>query len=202
MKKRDFIKLGLDEELALKCEQASSEELTNYVPKNQYDEVLVDKKQAQFELIERDKQLTDLKNSTGDIDELKKTIDTLQADNKLKEENHAKEVHKLKLDTAIDTALRNCNAINPKTVLPLLEGLDKAKFEDDGSIKGLSEQLEKLTTGEDTSFLFKQATTPTFKGANIGESGNDEGEQSINNTSSYENIAKMLEQNPNALGGD
>lgn len=198
MKKKDFIKLGLDEELALKCEQASNEELQNFVAKTQFDELTIAKKQADLDLKERNTQLESLKNATGDVDELKKTIETLQSDNKIKEETHANEMHKLKVDTAIDNALRSANAINPKTVLPLLEGLDKAKFGDDGSVKGLAEQLEKLALSEDSSFLFKQATAPTFKGANIGESGNDEGEQAIGTPTTYENIAKMLELNPNA----
>lgn len=199
MKKEDFIKLGIEEELALKCEQSSAEELQNYVSKTQFDELSVAIKQANLDLQERNTQLESLKNSSGDIEELKKTIDSLQTDNKLKEENHAQEMHKLKLDNAIDVALRNANAINNKTVLPLLENLDKAKFGDDGSIKGLSEQLEKLTTGDDTKFLFKQASAPEFKGANIGESGNDDGEQAVGNATTYENVARMLEQNPNAI---
>lgn len=197
MKKQDFIKLGIDEELALKCEQASAEELQDYVAKTQFDELSVAKKQADLDLQERDTQLESLKNSNGDIEELKKNIDTLQADNKAKEESHTQEMHKLKVDNAIDVALRNANAINNKTVLPLLEGLDKAKFGDDGSITGLSEQLEKLTSGDDTKFLFKQASAPEFRGANIGESGNDDGEQAVNNAT-YEGVARMLEQNPNA----
>lgn len=199
MKKQDFINLGISEELALKCEQALSEELKAYVPKAQYDEVVVAKKQVDLNLKEHNTQLEALKNSTGDIKELKKTIETLQADNKAKEETHSKEMHKLKLDNAVEIALRKVNALNPKTVLPLLEGLEKAKFDDTGAIVGLSEQLEKLTAGEDTSFLFKQEPARTIRGASIGESGNDEGEQAIgSNNTSYDNIVKMLEQNPNA----
>jgi hypothetical protein len=39
MKKEEFVKLGLDEETAKKCEAASTEELKGYIPKARFDEV-------------------------------------------------------------------------------------------------------------------------------------------------------------------
>ena len=39
MKKEDFLKLGLTEELAVKAAEASTEELKGFIPKNRFDEV-------------------------------------------------------------------------------------------------------------------------------------------------------------------
>ena len=39
MKKDDFLKLGLDDEIAKKCEAASLEELKEFIPKSMFDEV-------------------------------------------------------------------------------------------------------------------------------------------------------------------
>lgn len=43
MKKEDFIALGIDEELAIKCEKASNEELKGYVPYDRFKEVIEEK---------------------------------------------------------------------------------------------------------------------------------------------------------------
>ena len=47
MKKEDFVKLGMDEELAAKCEAASLEELKGFIPKSRFDEVNNAKNTAQ-----------------------------------------------------------------------------------------------------------------------------------------------------------
>ena len=44
MKKEEFVKLGIDEELAKKAEAASQEELKGFIPKARFDEVNIEKK--------------------------------------------------------------------------------------------------------------------------------------------------------------
>ena len=44
MKKEEFVKLGVDDELAKKLEDASQEELKGYIPKARFDEVNNEKK--------------------------------------------------------------------------------------------------------------------------------------------------------------
>ena len=105
MKLNDFIKLGLDEETAKKCETASLEELKGYIPKTRFDEVNNEKKKLEFDIRDRNKQLEDLKKSSGDNEELKKQIEQLQKDNKAKDELHLAEMKKFKIDSAIDKAL-------------------------------------------------------------------------------------------------
>jgi len=41
MKKEEFVKLGVEEELAAKLETASQDELKGYIPKARFDEVLI-----------------------------------------------------------------------------------------------------------------------------------------------------------------
>lgn len=157
MTKQDFIELGLEEEVAIKCEVASLTELENFVAKADYD--------------------------------------TIEADLQASGENFKKQLHTIKVEHAVDIALRNANAINPKTVMPLLVGLDDAEFDERGEIVGLNEQIKKLISGEDTKFLFKVDALPKIVGATIGESCDfdDAG------NASYETIAKMLSQNPNLV---
>lgn len=168
MKREDFVKLGVDEELAKKLETASQEELKNFIPKARFDEVNTAKNTAEALVKERDKQLETLKNSTGDVDSLKQQIQKLQDDNKTKDEAHAKEIKKMKIDNAVISALTLAKAKNPTAVKALLKDLDKAELSEDGTIKGLSEQLEALKKSDDYLFEPKE-TKKQMKGAKVGD---------------------------------
>lgn len=115
---------------------------------------------------ERDEQINTLKASVGDNEELKKQIETLQADNKAKDETHAKELNQLKIDAAVEKALTDGGAKNIKAVKALLE-LDDATLSEDGTIKGLAEQIDKLKGDEDSKFLFNE-TKPTQQQTFVG----------------------------------
>ena len=170
MKKEEFVKLGMDEELAKKCEAASETELKGYVPKARFDEVNNEKKKLELDVRDRDGQLETLKNSTGDVEALKQQISTLQADNKAKDDAHAAEIKKLKIDSAIETALTNAKAKNATAVKALLKDLDKAELAEDGSIKGLSEQITALQKSDSYLFEAKETKKAEIKGASVGES--------------------------------
>lgn len=123
---------------------------------------------------DRDKQIDTLKASAGDNEELKKQIETLQADNKAKDEAHAKELTQLKIDAAVEKALTDGGAKNIKAVKALLD-LTDVKLGDDGTVKGLAEQIQKLQADEGSKFLFnvtEQTNTQqqTFTGFQPGTS--------------------------------
>lgn len=120
---------------------------------------------------ERDTQIEGLKKSAGDNAELQKQIETLQADNKAKDETHAKELTQLKIDSAVEKALSDGGAKNVKAVKALLD-LTDAKLSEDGTVKGLAEQIQKLQTGDDSKFLFaeKQQNQQQFSGFQPGAS--------------------------------
>ena len=171
MKKEELIKLGLDEETAKKVEAAFAEELKGFIPKTRFDEVNAAKNTLQTALKERDDQLETLKTSTGDIDAMRKRITDLQTANLEKDKAHAAEIMTLKINSAIDTALTSAKAKNSKAVRALLD-LDKAELSDDGTIKGLSDQIKKLQGAEDSKFLFDTDTKKTtVKGASPAETG-------------------------------
>lgn len=115
------------------------------------------------QLKDRDTQIENLKKTAGDNAELTKQIEQLQAENKA-----------AKVDAAVQLALTVAKAKNVKAVRVLLEGLDKAEFADDGSIKGLADQIKKLQTAEDSKFLFDEPAKPaTPKGATPEDGGDD-----------------------------
>lgn len=150
MNKERLIELGLPDELASKV----AEELGgNYVPKARFNEVNTELKQAKDQVKERDTQLETLKKSTGDVEAMKKQIETLQAENKTKDEAHSDEIKKIKIDTAVDKALTAAKAKNHKAVKALLD-LSNAELADDGTVKGLAAQIKTLSEAEDSKFLF------------------------------------------------
>lgn len=154
MTKEDFINLGLSKELASKCEEKSKEELKAYVPYSRFKELVEEKNGLQNSLKERDTSLEALKNEKGNSDELKAKIQALQDENKQKDDLHAKEIKAIKVETAIEKALTRARAKNNIAVRALLKDLETAELLEDGSVKGLEEQIKALKKSEDTKFLF------------------------------------------------
>ncbi len=142
MNKEEFIALGISEEQAAKAAEASKKELESYVSKTDYDTANQAKGQLEKDIKERDKQLEDLKKNSGDNEELKKQIDTLQAENKAAVEKNEADMKELKLSTAIKLAIAE-SAQDADLVTGLF---DKSKLilSDDGKVTGLEEQLKSL----------------------------------------------------------
>lgn len=197
MKKEELVKLGLDEATAEKVAAASAEELKGFIPKARFDEVNEAKKTAEATVKERDQQIEGLK-SAGNVDDLKQQIQTLQADNKAKDEAHAAELKKVRIDAAVESALTEAKAKNHKAVRALLD-LENAELGDDGKIKGLHEQLTALTAAEDSKFMFDTVTKPKMKGAKTGEDGNEDGDKGVDTSKmTYDELCAYLAENPDA----
>lgn len=179
MKKEDLIALGLTEEQTEKVLNANSEQLKGFIPKARFDEVNNAKKQAEKDLSDRDKQLETLKNSTGDVETLKQTIETLQNENKAAMDKYNAELAEIKLAGAVDTALLGADALNVKAVKALL---DMSKIKMDGDVLlGINEQIESLKKAEDSKMLFKAVEVgkqkgPNFAGVKPGEGNTGNGE--------------------------
>lgn len=196
MKKEDLVKLGLTEEDAEKVAKASEEELKGFIPKARFDEVNEAKKHAEDSVKERDKQIEGLKSSAGDADKLKQQIEELQNANKQKDNEHAAEIKKLKLDNAVDSALTAAKAKNLKAVRALLN-LDKAELAEDGTVKGLAEQISALSKADDSKFLFESSGKPNLKGAKAGEDGSDDdGGKPDFSKMNYDELCAYLAENP------
>lgn len=197
MKREDFIALGIDEELASKCEKASSEELKNYVPYERFKELVDEKNKLKTDIADRDKQFETLKNSSGDVEAMKEQIATLQAENKSKDEAHAAEIRQMKINSALESALIGSKAKNLTAVKALIKDLDKAELQDDGSIKGLEEQITALKKSD--SYLFEEttATKPSFKGFQPGVAKKETTTGKVDmSRMSYDELASYIENNP------
>lgn len=140
-------------------------------------------------------ELENLKKSNGDADALKTQIEDLQKQIKADGEKHNEEIKQIKIDSAIDNALVAANAKNAKAVKPFLD-LSKVELNEDGTVKGVDEQIKALAKADDTKFLF---ASTKIKGASVGESGDDEGEHEVDTSKmTYSEMLAYLEQNPDA----
>ena len=166
MTKESLMAMGLTEEQATKVMEGLN---GSFVTKTRFNEVNEELKTATATITERDGQLNALKTSGADAAALQEQITQLQADNAAKDKAHAEEIQKIKMDNALEKALTDAKAINPATVKPLLTAfMEKATLDDDGTIRGLADEIGKLAKTEGTSFLFKAddtTTTSTISGA-------------------------------------
>ena len=70
---------------------------------------------------------------------------------------------------------------------------------DDGTVKGLAEQIDKLKAGDDTKFMFDASGKPKLKGAKTGEDGIEDGDGKPDlSKMSYDELCAYLEENPGA----
>lgn len=199
MKKDELIELGLDDELAEKVAKASADELKGYIPKSRLDEVIKERDTFKGTVEERDKQLEELKKSSGDNEALKTQIANMQKDNAEAIKAKDAEIAKIRLENAVEKTLAESKAKNFKAVMALLN-LEGAELDDDGTVKGLVEQINKLKADEGTSFLFdastKQTTvkgaTPAQAGASTPPAGSDTSQMT------YSEMVAYLEANPGA----
>lgn len=157
------------------------------------------------QVTDRDKQLETLKASTGDNETLKQQIVDLQAENTKTKETHESEMNQLKVDFAVEKALTGASAKNVKAVKALLDLAD-AKLDKDGNVKGLQEQIDKLTADEGTKFLFEASQTkakPTFKGFQPGASSDTKpGTEVDTSKMNYDELCAYLAENPETNLGE
>lgn len=152
---------------------------------------------------DRDSQLETLKASAGDNADLKKKIEDLQTENATAKATHESELNQLKIDFAVEKALTGAKAKNITAVKALLD-LKDAKFDKEGNVKGLAEQIEKLTSDEGTKFLFEaQKQQQNFKGFQPGASAQQKpGAEVDTSKMNYDELCTYLAENPDANLGE
>lgn len=193
MTKEQFIALGLTEEQAKKAADASTEELKGYVEKQKFDTVSEENKNLKTSVKENATQLENLKKSAGDNEELKTQIQTLQDDNKKKDEEYQNQLKDLQLSNAIKLAVSG--KVQDEDIVSNLIDKTKLILGDDGKVTGLDEQLKGLK--ESKAFLFKEEdTTKTDPkpGFHLGTDGKGTEQQPGKPTSLFGAVAAHFQQ--------
>lgn len=201
MTRKQLEELGLTKEQADKVIEINGDDIENAKTdlKSTVKTLEKDKEELQKQITDRDSQLETLKKSAGDNESLSQQIAELQAANQTAKESYEAQMNQLKIDFAVEKALTGAKAKNIKAVTALLD-LKDAKLDEDGSVKGLSEQIEKLSKAEDSKFLFDTAPAqPKLKGFQPGASSDikpDAGGDMSKMT--YSEMVAYLAENPGA----
>ena len=199
MTKEKLLEWGLTEEQATKVMEGLN---GSFVTKTRFNEVNTELTKAKATIMERDGQLETLKRASGDTKALQDQITQLQADNARQKKTHEAEIKALKIGNTVDMALSTAKAKNNTAVKALLAAfLEKAELADDGTVKGLDDEIGKLTKGEDTAFLFDTSGKAKFKGAKAAEKSDPHNQPTGDDLSkmSYDELCKYMEENPDAV---
>jgi len=156
----------------------ASENDGDFVRRNRLNEESDKVKELRSQLQDYDTQIEDLKKHADASSELQDKIKEIQDAKKEEVETLNNKLRQKTLDNEVEKELIKRKARNPKAVKALLDN-DTIKLEEDDSIIGLSEQLDKLQESDD--YLFesddkkkKKAGEDFSKGQDF--SGNDESE--------------------------
>ncbi|EAE1294634.1 scaffolding protein [Listeria monocytogenes] len=192
---RDFLKeLGLEKETIDSIMAEHGKSIQN--EKDKVTSAEAERDGLKSQLAQRDDDIEALKTDSGTSKSLKTQLETLQDNYEtLKKDSEAKLVETRK-GAALDLALANAKARNPKAVKALLDN-DKLELTDEG-LKGLDEQLGALQ--ESDAYLFGQESE------NVAPKWGINGNQTNNNSTSksladysYQELADLKASDPAAF---
>lgn len=144
-------KLGKGEMTHEEFSKAVEEQTQNMVPRDRLNEKIAEVKQLKKDVETRDNQLEEIGKKAKGNEELETTITQLKQENQTAKDAYEKEIAGLKFNSALEQSLLTSKARNTATVKALLD-MDTIKLNDDGSLMGLSEQLEKIQASD--AYLF------------------------------------------------
>lgn len=148
---------------------------------------------AKSQVTERDNQLKTLKESSGDVDALKKQIEELQTANTESDKKFQEQIKNMRIESAVEQAILKAGGINSKAIKALLDG-SKFSINDEGVVGGISDQIEALKKAEDSKMLFKDEKA-SFKGAKVGE-GNNGGDGFDPDKMTFEELNAYMNEHP------
>ncbi len=197
MKRKFLEELGLEKDVIDKVLDENSADIGK--AKADYETLKTERDKLKTDLSERDKQFEALKKV--DADSLKAEIERLQDENKTKDEQHAAELKQIKVNSAIENALLKAGAKNTKAAKALID-LEAINYDGDDSKldKAIAKQVEKLTTGKETKFLFTSEMKPPISGAKPATSSDNNPSGMVNPWSEeHWNLTKqgeLIKNNP------
>lgn len=124
----------------------------NFVSRADFNTLNETKKALDGQIAERDRQLDELKKV--DTASLQNEITRLQGENKTAKAKYDAEIAKIKLNSALDSAITAAGGKNAKAIKALLD-VEKLKLKNDGTVEGLD--LESVKKSD--SYLFSVTET-------------------------------------------
>ena len=153
----DWLKTILGEAYTEDIDKKVSAEIgKGFVARADFNTLNEDKKALAGQLSDRDTQLEALRKV--DAESLQAEITRLQGENTAQAAQHKQELASMRRDAAVERALTGARAKHLTAARALLaDFLGKAEVGEDGAVKGLDDEIQKLVKGKDTAFLFEPA---------------------------------------------
>lgn len=152
---REFLeKQGLEKEVidAIMAEHGKTVNAT----KQELESITSDRDNLKQQIVDRDTQLTDLKKEVKDNEELTSRITELEQGNEASKTEYEEKLEAQQRDFAIETALREAQAINPERAKKALADEFEAVTFKDGKLIGIDEVLTSIKDSE--AYLFQTET--------------------------------------------
>jgi len=152
MKREALTKMGLTEEQINAIMETNGHDIENAKASlGDIESIKTENQTLKDNVASRDKDLKALKKQLGDNEDLTKKVTDLQAKYDQDTEKLTVQLAQTKLNGALDSALTEAKARNPKAVRGLLD-MDKVKLTDDGKLDGFDDQLTALKKSD--AYLF------------------------------------------------
>ena len=182
MKREELKKLGLNDDQIAAVMTSYGKEVNPL--KEQVDSLTSERDNLKQQVSDRDGQLDDLRKNAGKNEELEATIKQLQEDNKAAAAKYQNDLATKEKGFKIEGALRDAKAKNVKAVLSLID-TDKVSVRKDGTLDGLTDQIEAVKKSDSYLFDAENAGQPIKFGGNFGNGDN-------NNGAGKDNIASRI----------
>lgn len=176
--------LSLEQDMIDKVEAILKEYIKDaYIPKSRFDEVNDAKKKFEENIAERDKQLEELKKSTGNEDALKKQIEKLQADNQKAKAEYDAKVKAMKRDDFVKTTLLEEGLLDAKYIpgVSAYLPINDLDIENTTSVELFKSKIAEAKTIASAWFKSDEAPTKELNGLKI----NDPNNKAALNTNKY-----------------
>jgi homoserine dehydrogenase len=168
--KREFLKeLGLEKEVIDQIMEENGKDIESSKAEAAAEKTRADGLQGQ--LADANKEIESYKDM--DVEGIKKSAEDYKKKFEESEAKSKKDMADLKFSHALDAGLSKAKAKNSKSVKPLLD-LEALKLQEDGTILGLNEQLEKIKGENDFLFESDDKTPTVVKGTGGGGTKTDE----------------------------
>lgn len=194
--RRDFLSnLGLEQDVIEKIMTQYGSDIEKLKSQNKMLSEDVERLTSELDIAKRESTDSSLKDEK--LNELNSQLESLKKQSEESNLQYQNQLRELKLNNAVDKALANARARNPKVVLPLLENfLKTANFDDQGNVIDLDAQIKALSESEETSFLFSN-DSQIPQGRTPGVSNNSQQVDSLDlSKMSYEQICEVLKNKP------
>lgn len=203
MKREELEQLGLSKEAIDKIMSINGKDIENAKSGSSSDvnnfKLEIDGLKKQ--LSERNLQLEELKKSSVDNKTLTEQIEQLQKANEESANSYKNEINNLKISYEVEKALSGAKAKNLTATKALLD-MSNVKFDKEGNLTGLKEQIDNLVSNDETKFLFNTDNANIFtpRGFVPGKADDSIRLNADVDTSSmsYAQLCSYYENNPNA----